>query len=82
MERKRRDKKAMKKYLSKRGRGDRMHYKNCGSCGGGIYFFGFIGAVIFYIQTATSFWGGVLGILKALVWPAFLVYELLKSLIS
>ena len=44
---------------------------------GMIYGFGFIGAVIYYIQNATTFWGGVLGILKALVWPAMLVYKLL-----
>jgi hypothetical protein len=50
--------------------------KSCS--GGGIYFFGFIGAVIYYIQLATGFWDGVLGVLKALVWPAFLVYGLLK----
>jgi len=54
---------------------------SCGKgCSGAIYGLGFIGAVIYYIQTATSFWMGVLGILKALVWPAFLVYELLKYL--
>lgn len=54
---------------------------SCGKgCSGAIYGLGFLGAVIYYIQTATSFWMGVLGILKALVWPAFLVYELLKYL--
>ena len=47
---------------------------------GSIYGFGFIGAVIYYISTATDFWMGFLGFLKALVWPAFLVYELLSSL--
>jgi hypothetical protein len=47
---------------------------------GSIYGFGFIGAVIYYISTATDFWTGLLGFLKALVWPAFLVYELLSSL--
>ena len=47
---------------------------------GSIYGFGFIGAVIYYISTATDFWMGLLGVLKALVWPAFLVYELLSSL--
>ncbi len=51
-------------------------------CGGGIYFFGFLGAVIYYIQSATSFWMGVLGILKAFIWPAFLVYELLRFLMA
>lgn len=49
----------------------------CGS-GGCMYGFGFIGAVIYYISTANTFWMGVLGVLKALVWPAFLVFELLK----
>ena len=52
---------------------------SCGSCGA-VYGLGFIGAVIYYISTATSFWIGVLGVLKALVWPAFLVFELLKYL--
>jgi hypothetical protein len=47
---------------------------------GSIYGVGFIGAVIYYISTATDFWIGVLGFLKALVWPGFLVYELLKFL--
>ena len=49
-----------------------------GSCGGGLYGLGFLGAAIYYISTATGFWMGVLGILKAIVWPAFLVFELLK----
>jgi hypothetical protein len=47
---------------------------------GAVYGLGFIGAVIYYISAATSFWMGVLGFLKAIVWPAFLVYEALKSL--
>jgi hypothetical protein len=51
-----------------------------GGGGGAIYCLGLIGAVIYYIQAADGFWMGVLGILKAFVWPAFLVYELLKSL--
>ena len=45
-----------------------------------VYGLGLIGAAIYYISIATSFWIGVLGFLKALVWPAFLVYEALKSL--
>ncbi|MAG91702.1 hypothetical protein CMO83_03435 [Candidatus Woesearchaeota archaeon] len=54
-----------------------------GSCKGGggcVYFLGFVGAAIYYISQATGFWNGVLGVLKALVWPGFLVYELLKFL--
>jgi hypothetical protein len=49
----------------------------CGGCG---YFLGVIGAAIYYIQTATGFWVGAWGLVKAFVWPAFLVFELLKSL--
>jgi hypothetical protein len=45
-----------------------------------VYGFGLIGAAIYFISHATSFWMGVLGFLKALVWPAILVYEALKHL--
>jgi hypothetical protein len=45
-----------------------------------VYGLGFIGAAVYYISTAASFWTGVLGFLKAIVWPAFLVYEALKAL--
>ena len=57
---------------------------NCGKwhsnkgMGGGIYFTGFIGALIYYLSTATGFWMGVLGVLKAIVWPVFIVYNALK----
>jgi hypothetical protein len=52
-----------------------MHCKS-----GAMYGFGFIGAVIYYISHATGFWMGVLGFLKALIWPVFLVYHLMKFL--
>jgi hypothetical protein len=45
-----------------------------------VYGLGFIGAAIYFISQATGFWIGVLGFLKAIVWPAFLVYEALKQL--
>ena len=45
-----------------------------------FYGLGFIGAAIYFISTATTFWMGVLGFLKAFVWPASLVYEALKVL--
>lgn len=51
----------------------------CGS-GGAVYGLGVVGAAVYYISIATSFWAGVLGFLKAIVWPAFLVYGLLKFL--
>jgi hypothetical protein len=54
--------------------------KGAGAAGGGVYGLAFIGAVIYYLQHATSFWNGVLGILKAIVWPAMLIYQLLGFL--
>ena len=47
---------------------------------GTIYGLGFIGALVYYIQHATSFWTGMIGFFKALVWPAMLVYKLLVFL--
>ncbi len=48
--------------------------------GGGIYGLGFLGAVVYRLQEATSFWDGVLGVGQAVFWPAFLVYDLLGFL--
>ncbi|MBU0528737.1 hypothetical protein KKF86_03150 [bacterium] len=47
---------------------------------GAVYGLGLIGAAIYFISHATSFWMGVLGFLKAIVWPAFIVYEAFKHL--
>lgn len=52
-----------------------MHH-NAGA--GGAYGLGFIGALVYFLKTATGFWMGVLGVLKAIVWPAILVYKLLE----
>ena len=53
--------------------------KSGGAAGaGGIWFLGFIGAVVYYIHTHSgTFWLVLLAIMKATVWPAFLVYHLL-----
>lgn len=48
--------------------------------GDAVYGLGLIGALVYYIQQADAFWPGVVGVLKALVWPAFVVYDLLRSL--
>lgn len=47
---------------------------------GCLYGLGVLGAAIYNVSVATGFWMGVLGILKALVWPAFLVFEAMKFL--
>lgn len=53
-----------------------------GYCGspGAIYGFAFIGAAVYFIQRSTTFWDGVLGFLKAIVWPAMVIYKLLEFL--
>lgn len=56
--------------------GKRYYYKG----GSAVYGLGMIGALVYYLQYAGSFWVGVLGILKAIVWPAFVIYDLLKFL--
>lgn len=45
-----------------------------------VYGIGLVGAAVYFIQQADSFGVGVVGFLKALVWPAFLVYRLLQFL--
>ncbi len=57
----------------------RIIKKHSGSgIAGSAYFMAFIGAAVYYIQGAATFGLGVVGFLKALVWPAFLVYDLLQ----
>jgi hypothetical protein len=43
-----------------------------------VYGLGLIGACVYYFSHAATFWIGVAGFFKALVWPAMLVYEALK----
>ena len=63
---------------------DGQRKANNARAGGGdaVYGLGLIGALIYYIQAADGFWVGVLGVLKAFVWPVFVVYDLLKFLAS
>ena len=55
--------------------------KDAGCGGSGAFYgLGFLGALAYYLTTATSLWAGVLGVLKAIFWPAVLVFELMKFL--
>ncbi len=54
--------------------------KKQGGAAGAVYGLGLVGALVYYIQQADGFWVGVLGVLKALVWPAMVVYHLLSFL--
>ncbi len=51
-----------------------------GGAMGGAYGLGFLGAFIYYAQHAVTFGAGILGFLKACVWPAFLVHDLMMFL--
>jgi len=57
-----------------------MAKHNESASGGAFYGLGFMGAAVYFIGQASSFVSGLLGFLKAMVWPAFLVYEALKAL--
>jgi hypothetical protein len=50
---------------------------SCKDTAGWMYFLGIVGAAVYYISAATGFWSGVLGVLKAIIWPAMLVFKLL-----
>ena len=47
---------------------------------GGMYGLAFLGGLVYYIQHATTFLSGVLGVLKAIFWPAVLMYKVLELL--
>lgn len=57
-----------------------MSAKSDGITGQTVYGLGIIGAGIYFISNAAGFWSGVIGILKAIIWPAFMVYEAFKYL--
>jgi hypothetical protein len=55
---------------------NKCHKPHHSQSGFGAYGLAFLGMAIYNIQHSDTFWLGVLGILKAMVWPAFLVYKL------
>jgi hypothetical protein len=57
-----------------------MANRASGGISGGAYFIAIVGAAVYFIQQAHSFGDGLLGVLKAIVWPGVLLYELLKFL--
>ena len=57
------------------------HVKSGASHGGNgaLYFFGWVGSLIYFMQAAVGFGAVVTGFLKSLVWPAYVVYKLLEQ---
>jgi len=56
-----------------------VKYANHGPMGG-TYLVTYIGAAVYFVNHTVGFWGVVLALLKALVWPAFIVYHVLNLL--
>lgn len=52
----------------------------CAAPASAVYGLGFLGAVIYYITNATGVGMALWGIIKAMVWPAILVYEIMGFL--
>lgn len=51
-----------------------------GGDSGMIYFLGVVGALFYFLKGVTEFSAILLGIGKAIVWPALLMFELLSYL--
>jgi hypothetical protein len=47
---------------------------------GGAYFVAMIGAAVYFVQNSAGFWGFIWALLKAVVWPAFLVHTGFKQM--
>ena len=55
--------------------------KNGGA--GGVWLLGFIGSLVYFLQYhGGSLWPVLVAICKALFWPGFLVYDLLRFMHS
>lgn len=57
---------------------DNYRGRNYGHASSGVYGLAFIGSLVYYIQHAATFWMGVVGFFKAMLWPAFLIYKALE----
>jgi hypothetical protein len=60
--------------------GGKVNVRVYNSSSGAVYGLGLIGACVYYISRAITPQEKVLDFIKALAWPAFLVYEMLEFL--
>lgn len=47
---------------------------------GWALFVAYFGALVYFVERNEGFWGFILAILQAAVWPAYVVYEALTRL--
>ena len=45
-----------------------------------VLFMAFVGALVYFVERNEGFWGFLLAILQAAVWPAYVLYEVLTRL--
>ncbi len=76
--------KKIEKKFEKWGEGSckpkKWHSHGGGVMGGCFYFLAIIGAAVYYVEQVSGFWPTILALLKSLVWPAFLIYEVFVRL--
>ncbi len=53
---------------------------SCHANSGALYGLGVIGAAVYYVQHASGFMDGVIGLGKAVFWPAVILYRVLEML--
>ena len=48
---------------------------------GFVFLLAYVGAAIYFVSASDdTFWGVVLGLLQAIVWPAYVIYNVLLSI--
>ena len=45
-----------------------------------ILFVSYFGALVYFIDRNVGFWGDMLAFIQAAVWPAYVIFEVLKNL--
>lgn len=60
---------------------DKVKVINRGGAPSGLaLFIAFWGAVVYFVQNSVGFWGFMLAVLKAMVWPAIVLHKVLVLL--
>jgi hypothetical protein len=47
---------------------------------GFVFFMAYIGAVVYFFNQEPHFWGFIWALIKAIAWPAFLIYHGLQGM--
>lgn len=47
---------------------------------GFVFFVAYLGAAVYFVQQSAGFWGFIWALLKAFVWPAIIIYNVLEAL--